>query len=102
MARRHTRHGRYTKQDTISSRQEQNDQQETPDQADVAAKGAEEEKEQNPVDLPEAVWAVYLQTFLEFSDKEHRRFIKGCEKQIGQLERLLGAVCHNLTEETAT
>ena len=87
MARRHTRHTKSVKQDPIDNQQEQNDQGGSPAQTETAAQGAEDEKEQIPTDIPEAVWTVYQQAFLEFNDKEHRRFIKGCEKQIGQLER---------------
>ena len=78
MARRHTRHRRHT---------EQENRENAPGRMDGTAQGAEEEKEQNVADIPESVWAVYVQTFLEFEDREHRRFLKGCEKQIGQLER---------------
>lgn len=87
MARRHTRHTKSVKQDPIDNQQEQNDQGGSPAQTETADQGAEDEKEQIPTDIPEAVWTVYQQAFLEFNDKEHRRFIKGCEKQIGQLER---------------
>lgn len=44
-------------------------------------------KEQQPGDIPEAVWETYQKAFLEFGTNERRRLIKGCEKQIGQLER---------------
>ncbi len=44
-------------------------------------------KEQQPGDIPEVVWEIYQKAFLEFSANERRRLIKGCEKQIGQLER---------------
>lgn len=47
----------------------------------------QEEQEQQPADIPESVWNVYLKAFLEFDANEHRRLIKGCERQIGQLER---------------
>ena len=40
-----------------------------------------------PKDIPERVWNTYLAAFLEFAPDDRRRFIKGCERQIGQLER---------------
>ena len=47
-------------------------------------------KEKNqtlPDDIPESVWNTYIRAFLEFSPGERRRHIKGCERQISQLER---------------
>lgn len=38
-------------------------------------------------DIPESVWSTYRRAFLEFAPNDRRRFIKGCERQIGQLER---------------
>ena len=84
MAGRHTRHTRHAKQEKTGG---QNGQKELLDQKEAAAQETEEETGRNVTDIPEAVWTVYLQTFLEFDEKEHRRFLKGCEKQIGQLER---------------
>ena len=78
------RHARRTKQNDQSNYHEQNEHSA---QSETAAQAAEEEKDLRPVDIPETVWAVYQQTFLEFDEKEQRRIVKGCEKQIGQLER---------------
>ena len=44
-------------------------------------------KDQLPGDIPEAVWKVYLKAFQEFEQNDRRHLIRGCEKQIGQLER---------------
>ncbi len=49
--------------------------------------GRKKTKEQPADDIPEKVWQVYLKAFQEFGPNERRRLIKGCEKQIGQLER---------------
>ncbi len=38
-------------------------------------------------DIPESIWSTYRRAFLEFAPNDRRRFIKGCERQIGQLER---------------
>ena len=38
-------------------------------------------------DIPESVWNTYISAFLQYKPNERRRFIKSCEKQIGQLER---------------
>ena len=40
-----------------------------------------------PDDIPEKVWNTYINAFLQFGPGERRRHIKGCERQIGQLER---------------
>ncbi len=81
MARRHARR---TKQENQSGQNEKRDQA---DQNRITGQVSAEEKEGNPTDIPEPVWMVYLQAFLEFEENDHRRFVKGCEKQIAQLER---------------
>ncbi len=40
-----------------------------------------------PKDIPESVWHTYQAAFLEFAPNDRRRLIKGCERQIGQMER---------------
>ena len=47
----------------------------------------EEKKQMIPDDIPETVWNAYVDAFLQFKKDEKRRYIRGCEKQIGQLER---------------
>lgn len=37
--------------------------------------------------IPEAVWKVYEAAFFQFDPEEQRKYIKSCERQIGQLER---------------
>ena len=71
------RHARRTKQNDQSNYHEQNGHGA---QSETAAQAAEE-KDLRPMDIPETVWAVYQQTFLEFDEKEQRRIVKGCEKQ---------------------
>ena len=85
MARRNTRRrtqGNNQKVPYDPKEQEyQHDQNETPVMSQT------EETDQSPTDIPESVWKVYLQAFLEFEGNDHRRLVKGCEKQIAQLER---------------
>ena len=51
-------------------------------------KTSKEEKRQTiSDDIPEAVWNTYVNAFLQFGPDERRRYIKSCERQIGQLER---------------
>ena len=40
-----------------------------------------------PDDIPEKLWEVYLQAFLTFLPSDKYRFVKSCERQIGQLEK---------------
>lgn len=40
-----------------------------------------------PDDIPEKIWNTYVAAFTQFRPNEQRKFVKGCEKQIGQLER---------------
>ena len=48
----------------------------------------EGDKQQSaPNDIPKSVWNTYTKAFLQYKPDERRRFIKSCEKQIGQLER---------------
>ena len=49
--------------------------------------GMEEKRQTISDDIPEAVWNTYVSAFLQFQPDERRRYIKGCERQIGQLER---------------
>lgn len=44
-------------------------------------------KQAVPGDIPEIIWNRYVNAFLQFKPSEQRRSVKGCEKQIGQLER---------------
>lgn len=44
-------------------------------------------KQAVPGDIPEIIWNTYVNAFLQFKPNEQRRSVKGCEKQIGQLER---------------
>lgn len=47
-----------------------------------------EDKQQTaPKDIPESVWNTYINAFLRYKPNERRRFIKSCERQIGQFER---------------
>ena len=47
----------------------------------------EEKRQTISDDIPELVWNTYINAFLQFQPDERRRYIKGCERQIGQLER---------------
>ncbi len=38
-------------------------------------------------DIPDKVWLTYTNAFLQFPQDEQRKLVKGCERQIGQLER---------------
>ncbi|MCH5259892.1 MAG: hypothetical protein J1F18_09070 [Lachnospiraceae bacterium] len=49
--------------------------------------GMEEKRQTISDDIPESVWNTYVSAFLHFQPDERRRYIKGCERQIGQLER---------------
>ena len=40
-----------------------------------------------PDDIPEKLWEAYLQAFLTFLPSDKYRFVKSCERQIGQLEK---------------
>ena len=47
----------------------------------------EDKMQTAPDDIPESVWNTYINAFLQFKPGDRRRYIRGCEKQIGQLER---------------
>lgn len=88
---------RETELDNQNSNIEQNNntEQNTDEKSESSGNAAAERqtakkkkaKDQLPNDIPEAVWTVYLKAFQEFEQNDRRRLIRGCEKQIGQLER---------------
>ena len=47
----------------------------------------EDKLQDAPGDIPKSVWNTYINAFLQYKPNERRRFIKSCERQIGQLER---------------
>lgn len=47
----------------------------------------EKQKPEQDGGIPKSIWETYEKAFLQFDSKEKRKLIRGCEKQIGQLER---------------
>ena len=47
----------------------------------------EENRQTIPDDIPEKIWNTYIHAFMQFKPDEKRKYVKGCERQIGQLER---------------
>ena len=54
---------------------------------DTSNNNNEEKLQTVPDDIPESVWNTYVNAFLQFRQDVKRRYIKSCERQIGQLER---------------
>ena len=47
----------------------------------------EDKHQATPDDISESVWNTYINAFMQYKPNERRKFIKSCERQIGQLER---------------
>lgn len=56
---------------------EKKDSDKIPEEADKRVNG----------DIPAPIWKVYEKAFLQFDPQEKRKYVRGCERQIGQLER---------------
>lgn len=52
-----------------------------------SADSVQHQRQAVPDDIPEKIWNTYVAAFMQFRANEQRKFVKGCEKQLGQLER---------------